>query len=91
MTGPSYVAGYNIPGFLPEVEPATFDTFDEAKRFVIDELLLAADDCAAAENEAGAEELTAIAESVNLESGPFSWDASHVDGYAYWVEVAADV
>jgi hypothetical protein len=34
----SYVAGFNIPGYLPEMEPAHFLNVNEAKTFIIDEL-----------------------------------------------------
>lgn len=30
-------AGWNLPGCLPEMEPATFDTEDEAEEFISDE------------------------------------------------------
>lgn len=32
-----YHAGWNLPGCLPEMEPATFDTEAEAEQFVFDE------------------------------------------------------
>lgn len=31
-----YTAGWNNPGYLPESEPAHFDTFDEAVRYLVD-------------------------------------------------------
>lgn len=30
----TYTAGWNIPGCLPEVEPETFDTFNEAVAYL---------------------------------------------------------
>lgn len=32
---PRWIAGYNMPGYLPDNEPAEFGTFDEAKRYII--------------------------------------------------------
>lgn len=34
----NYVAGWNIPGYLPENEPAEFKTFEEAKNYIVEEL-----------------------------------------------------
>ena len=76
-----YVAVWNIPGCLPEMEPMEFDSFDEAKRAIIDALKEAED---GAETEAEAEKFCHLAEDVNLESGPFA--AYAPDGYAYCVQ-----
>lgn len=32
---PVWIAGYNMPGYMPDNEPAEFETFDEAKRYII--------------------------------------------------------
>jgi hypothetical protein len=82
MNTMNYTAGYNLPGCLPEMEPQRFDTFDEAKRFVIRELKQGED---TAENEDEAERFCHTAEDVNLESGPFAIGPMP-DGYVYWVE-----
>lgn len=76
-----YVALWNMPGCLPEMEPMEFETFDEAKRAIIDELKAAED---RAESEDEAEDFCSLAEDVNLESRPFSVVAP--DGYAYCVD-----
>lgn len=76
----SYVFMYNVPGCLPDMEPEEFDSFEEAKQACIEELTYAADPV---EDEQLAEELTSIAEDVNLESGEF-W-LSAPDGYNYSV------
>lgn len=34
----NYSAGWNMPGCLPENEPAEFKTFEEAKNYIIEEL-----------------------------------------------------
>lgn len=33
-----WIAGFNMPGYLPESEPAGFATFEEAKAYIIGEL-----------------------------------------------------
>lgn len=75
-----FIAGWNQPGYLPESDPAEFDTFDEAKRYIIDEMLQLADEV---ESEDDAEEISGAAEDVNLESRPFT--AGPFDGYVFWV------
>jgi hypothetical protein len=63
-----FVAGWNMPGYMPDNAPEEFATFDEAKRYIIDAIKRAEDDT---EDEAEAEELAAFAEDVNLQSSPF--------------------
>lgn len=79
-----FIAGYNQSGYLPTSTPEQFESFDEAKRFVIGELLLLADQYGDACSEDYAEQLTHIAEDVNLESAPFCTPV--VAGYVWWVE-----
>ena len=87
-----FVAGWNITGCLPEMEPTQFHSFAEAKGFIIDELKTQEDQAAqtddSAEAIAAGEAMAEIfchgAERVNLESSPFSFEPG--DGYAYWVE-----
>jgi hypothetical protein len=33
-----YVAGWNMPGYMPDSEPAAFDTCDEARDYIADEM-----------------------------------------------------
>jgi hypothetical protein len=35
---PKFLAMWNMPGCLPEMEPQEFSSFDEAKQFIVDEL-----------------------------------------------------
>lgn len=37
MDEPKWVAGWNLPGCIPEMEPATFDTLAEARAFIAEE------------------------------------------------------
>lgn len=32
------VAGWNMPGYMPETEPAVFETFDQARNYIIEAL-----------------------------------------------------
>jgi hypothetical protein len=75
-----YAAGWNMPGYMPEMDVAHFDNFDDAKRYIIDEMLSVAD---SVEDEDDAEEITNDAEDVNLESREFVYGP--YDGYVYWV------
>lgn len=66
-----FVAGWNLPGHLPDEEPAGFDTFYEAKQYVIDELKQAEDEAGERGDEETAEDFCHAAEDVNLKSSPF--------------------
>lgn len=77
---PRFVAGSNVAGYLPESEPAEFDNFEDAQSHII--ALMKADEDAA-ETESKAEDLSAAAEDVNLESDEFSIT---VAGVEYWVK-----
>lgn len=70
-----FVAGWNMPGYMPDCEPAAFATFDEAKRYIIAQLKIAEEE---AESEEEAETLATFAEDVNLESGPFGGTCNRV-------------
>ena len=76
-----FVALWNLPGCLPEMAPMEFETFDEAKRAIIDELKSREDQ---ADDEEEAEDFCHLAEDVNLESSPFA--VYGPDGYAYEVQ-----
>lgn len=78
----NFVAGWNLPGYLPEMEPAFFSEFDDAKRFILNELGDLADDVGIDDDDK-ASEIDALREELNLESGPF---CASVEGLAYWVE-----
>jgi hypothetical protein len=99
-------AGHNDAGYLPESEVETFDTFEDAKAYMISELLSAADNMASWADEHDcddvpcptygdacpeqlASEATALAEDLNLDSGP-EWNYYLSDGRAlpvyYWIQ-----
>ena len=58
-----FSSGSNMPGFMPDEPAEHHETFDEAKRCLISEILRDADQ---ADTEEGAEDLTGFAEDVNL-------------------------
>jgi len=35
---PVYIAGWNMPGYMPDSEPAQFDDADDAREYILDEL-----------------------------------------------------
>jgi len=77
--GPRFVAGWNMPGYMPDSEPEEFDNAEDAKRYILDEIASHAENTT---NEGDAETLTAFAEDVNLESDEFSAQCLN---YVYWV------
>jgi hypothetical protein len=74
-----FVAGFNMPGYMPDSEPGEFESFEDAKQFIID-LVKAEED--SEEDESKAEALCHAAEEINLESSEFS---VRVGNYVYWV------
>lgn len=74
-----FMAGCNMAGFMPDSEPAAFDDFDDAKRYVIG---LMKDEEENTTSEEAAEDLSALAEDTNLESYPFRVTCQ---GMAFWV------
>lgn len=73
-----------MPGYLPEMEPYTLDTADEAKRAMIHELLLDADHAGDAGDESRAFDLSATAEDLNLSNVSTGWNAI-IGNVAYWI------
>jgi len=75
-----FIAGFNIPGYMPEAEPVEFDSFVDAKQYVI---ACIKHDENNVQDESDAETLCALAEDVNLESNAFTTQV--VAGCVYWV------
>lgn len=76
---PRFVAGWNMPGYMPDSEPAEFDNAEDAKQYIIDTVKRAEEET---DDETEAETLCAFAEDVNLESDEFSAQCLN---YVYWV------
>ena len=80
----TWTAGWNEPGFLPESEPATFDTWEEARASIEEEIRGAAD--AAADDEAYEQEYaTTIASVQATELDVDQAFDVECDGWVYWV------
>jgi len=84
----TFAVGWNTPGYLSDGEPIECETFDDAKRCLIDELLHDADN---ASTERKAEDLAAMAEDVNLWSSPDWIETTEHDclSVRYWIEFAS--
>ena len=75
-----WAAGWNMPGYLPDSEPAEFDNAEDAKQYIIETVKRAEEET---EDETEAETLCAFAEDVNLETADeFSVQCLQ---YVYWV------
>lgn len=92
-----YIIGQNMPGYLPmdDEPPYVYDTADEAKRALIDEMLRDADFADQGGEHTLAECLSNEAEDLNLSdvSGGFSTivcdpDREHDLGTCYWIDIA---
>jgi hypothetical protein len=75
-----YAVGNNVAGYMPEADVEVFEDFDRAKRYLIDEMLRAADYA----------ETETIAEEVNLWNGPDCVyvemiDSLHCIPTAWWI------
>lgn len=80
----TYTIGFNIVGYLPEMEPYTADTADEAKRAMIDELKRDEESALDGEGEPLANELCHAAEDLNLEDVSLGWSAI-IGNVSYWI------
>lgn len=76
---PRFVAGWNMPGYMPDSEPAEFDNAEDAKQYIIDTVKRAEEET---DDETEAETLCAFAEDLNLEGDEFSAQCLN---YVYWV------
>ena len=78
-----WIAGWNLPGCLPEMEPQEFaaDQYATARAFLADELRYLAD---SVESDDLSAEYAEIAASVSAQTSSFSITAP--DGYVYWIE-----
>ncbi|NIT36966.1 MAG: hypothetical protein GTN49_10795 [candidate division Zixibacteria bacterium] len=86
-------AGWNMPGYLPETDPVSFDDFDEAREFISDELDRAADDLFSAGGEGPIVDAynEGIDEVEAWRAGDFGlvpggeWVTSEIENYVYWI------
>ena len=76
---PCFVAGWNMPGYMPDSEPVSFDDADDAREYIAQSMRDFADQT---ENDADAKELESAAEDCENGSGEYG---QTVAGYQYWV------
>ena len=81
-----WIAGYNQPGYLPDMEPAEFDNFGEAAAFLIEELQLDAERMADEGRDEAAEQCEALWKDL-LEETPHNreWSGA-ARGFEYWIK-----
>lgn len=80
---PRFVAGWNMPGYLPDLEPADFEDADVARSYIADEMRVFAGQTEDGEkSRQEANELRAAA--TECESGVGEYGLT-VAGYHYWV------
>lgn len=85
-----WVAGWNMPGYMPDSEPAEFDDFDDAKEYIADEIDRAAehleDGAYQLEDEALTEKAETLREDANkirnLDEGDFG---ATLGNYHYFI------
>ncbi len=75
-----YIVCWNMPGCLPEMEPEEHETFDSAKRSLIDELKACEDQ---APSEDVAEDFCHAAEDVNVWTDGDPCHSVSIGGYIY--------
>jgi hypothetical protein len=82
-----HMAGWNMPGCLPEAEPDNFEAFNSAKEFILaelrtlsDELLESGDIESAFKADESRMELMHTQDTPGVE-----WESGPIDGYAYWI------
>ncbi len=89
-----FVAGWNMPGTLPEAEPGEFATFDQAREFLINELSMRAehaDTMAEIPTLEGSQARSALCELDPdnemswLPTDATEYESTDVGGYVYWI------
>ncbi len=79
-----FVAGCNMPGYLPDDEPAQFDTFEEAKAYILELMQwhLDSEEGNIYADEAALETLAECLDWAHVQTGDFGITASNTH---YWV------
>ena len=79
---PCYIAGWNMPGYMPDSEPQEFDDADEAREYIIEELQQLSDDLEDADDPLIAQ----LQECINgLNNSTDTEQAFNVGGYHYFI------
>ncbi len=80
---PRFVAGYNMPGYMPDSEPADFDDVDDARSYLADEMRTFADQAADdEESKQEAADLRTAADECEAGTGEYG---RTIAGYHYWI------
>lgn len=79
-----FIAGFNMPGYLPESEPEECDTLEEAREALACELVDRAD---AAESEAQAREYDRAVMRLRAGCIPEPGESFEIEGMSYWINV----
>lgn len=82
-----YTAGWNQPGYLPEMDVEEFDDFDEAAEFLYDNLDLNLSNNVDETDAAIRTNLAGLKHYID-QGRAFSYLA--LDGYAYWIDKVID-
>lgn len=76
-----WAAGWNMPGYMPDSEPAHFETFEEARDYIASELNLIADQCETDEEAKELQEASAHWGAIETEGE----QGATVGSYHYWI------
>lgn len=85
-----YIAGYNMAGYMPDVDVMETDTFEDAKSLILDELAWHAEmevENGVTESAKREAEYTKAMEYVRQQTKPFEVTATE---YVYWVSPSLD-
>lgn len=80
-TNPKYIAGWNLPGCIPEMEPAEFDTLEEARDFLLEEINWAY----APDDPTDPSLWAAVRDEIHNKPEESPWNTP--DGYVWWIEI----
>lgn len=82
----AYAAGWNMPGYMPDNEPARFETWEEARDYIADELNRAADECSESDRETYASLYKSGAESLSAMDTPKDGFGRTLGQWHWWIE-----
>lgn len=82
---PIYVAGYNMPGYMPDTDPALFIDHALAVEYLADEIRNAGEN---ADDENKAAEAEKLANELDANTKEGEDVQANFDGYAYWLHRA---
>lgn len=85
-----WTAGFNRPGYLPEMEPMEPDSFGVAARFIVEELELEAERQAESDNDSAAEECDSLIRDLMDAAKAGSEWSGRAAGYEWWIKESAD-